>query len=61
MKNLEQLLKMKISGHSPVTGRHIKYSPSFIVDVQEESEKGVKIIIQDTLDFLVKGNKLEQL
>ena len=61
---LEQLLRMKIAGTSPVTGKAIQYPPEFRVAVQNETEDGVHIIVHanghnsETLDFIVKGNEL---
>ena len=68
MATLEDLLKMKIDGISPVTGKDIQFSPEFVVSIQEVSaKKGVRFIIHanghnsDTLDFWINGNKLYEI
>lgn len=67
MYNLEDLLKMKIKGESPVTGEDIEYSPDFRLAVQDEKAGGTHIIVHpyghdgNTLDFIVRGNNLEQI
>lgn len=65
--NLEQLLRMKVSGISAVSGEDIEYSPEFRVSVQRESEDGVHVIIHadgydsETLDLLVSENRIRVL
>ena len=65
--SLEKLLKMKVKGENSVTKKEVEFSPDFRIAVQNITEKGVHIIVHanghnsDTLDFLVKGNKLIQL
>ena len=64
---LEDLLKMKINGVSPVTKEPIQYSPDFRMAVQREMEGGVHVIVHadghnsETLDFIVTGNELNPL
>lgn len=65
---LEELLKMNVCAKSEVTGKEVMVSPGFIVLVQHECPNGgVHFIIHadgynsDTLDFVVRGNDLEQL
>jgi hypothetical protein len=60
---LQELLHMQIDGINQVTGETIKYSPDFLISVQEIRPDGiVKIIVHpdgysgETLDFLVDGN-----
>jgi hypothetical protein len=61
---LEQLLRMEIKGKSPVSKEDISYPPEFRVAVQSKTDDGVHIIIHanghnsETLDFIVRGNKL---
>lgn len=67
MSTLEDLLRMKVKGISPVTKEPIEYSPEFRVAVQGESGDGVHVIVHanghdsDTLDFIVSGNELKRL
>ena len=57
---LEDLLRMKVHGKDPSDD----YTPDFRVAIQSINEAGIHIIIHpdgyngDTLDFLVKQNRL---
>lgn len=64
---LEQLLKMKIDGISPISKESISYPPDFRVAVQGERDGGVHVIVHalghssETLDFIVVGNELREI
>jgi len=65
--NLEELLRMKVKSINGVTGEEVESSPDFRVSIQHINEEAVEIIIHaqdhnsETLDFIVRDNKLEQL
>ena len=65
---LEDLLRMTVPvGPGCISPEGTPMSPEFSVSVQGMGEAGVYFIIHarghdsETLDFIVKGNKLEQL
>lgn len=64
---LEELLRMQVEDVSPVTDKKVKFSPDFIISVQDVTEDGVEIIVHangyssETLDFCVKQNHLKPL
>lgn len=64
---LEDLLRTKKKGVSPVSKKEVEVPLTFVVDIGQEREDGVHFYIHpahengETLDFIVKGNELTPL
>ena len=65
---LEELLRMTVPvGPGCIVPEDTPMSPDFRIAVQEKIDDGIRIIIHangydsDTLDFMVKGNSIEEI
>lgn len=63
---LEDLLRVTVDVYSPVQKAEVAVLPDHVVSVQSFKDGGVHFIIHpngydgETLDFIVRGNTLEQ-